>query len=409
MTANDNPQISTERALTRRQLLGATASSLALATAGCASTSDDKTDTETPEPEDAEVPETTNAPPASPRVEDPPETVYLPTHRTSMRHLDPIEAGDYTLGPMLTYPHRFWTITGDDTQEVPPGSPGVHLMFTVWDSETETVLPVEIGAETRTRKDGSVIDTRSPWPMISQTMGFHFGDNIPLPEDGTYTVEVDLNPIPTRRTGSFAGRFETGETVSFEFEWNREFRREVVDGVQYLDEDQWGNPGAMEPMGGMAQGEHNGDGDMSGEGDETGMNGDQGRMDGQMMPYSALPPADSYPGLALGPYDSGDATFVVSYLDESRLSEDGYLVISPRTPYNRVPLADMALSVTGAIEGEPVQTLDGEFGHHYGLSGTLSAGDSIELTADSPPQAARHRGYETAFLDMPAMTIEVPE
>jgi hypothetical protein len=294
-----------------------------------------------------------------------------------MRHLDPIEAGDYTVGPMLTYPHRFWTVTGEQTQEVLPENPGVHLMITIWDSETETVLPVDIGAEVRTHKDGTPIDTRSPWPMISQTMGFHFGDNIPLPEDGTYTVEVGLNPMTARRTGSFADRFETDETLSFEFEWNQEFRREVVDGVEYLDEEQWGQPGALEPMGGM-------------------------------MPFSALPPADSYPGVSLGTKESGDVTFVVTYIEDTRLSDEGYLLVSSRTPYNRVPLADMALSVTGAIEGDLVQTIDSEFGHHYGLSGTLEPGDSIELAVESPPQVARHRGYETAFLEMETMTIEVP-
>jgi hypothetical protein len=37
------------------------------------------------------------------------------------------------------------------------------------------------------------------------------------------------------------------------------------------------------------------------------------------------------------------------------------------------------------------------------------SGDEIEMQIDSPPQAARHQGYETAFLDMPAVTVSVPE
>ncbi len=419
--------------VTRRQLLRVGAGSLAVATAGCLGSGDDETeDVDTPAEGAGETLETADAVPDAPRVEDPPEAVYMPTHRGAMRHLGPREAGEYTVGPMVTYPHQFWTVTGTNTQAVRPGGRGVHLMFTVWDSASETVLPVDIGAEMRTLLDGDVVDTRSPWPMISQTMGFHFGDNIPLPEDGTYTVEVDLNPITTRRTGDFTGGFETGASVRFEFEYNREFRREIVNGVTYIDEEQWGKRGAMEPMGGMAMTEHSGDSNMTGQedgenvsntGGTTGQNesdtpsdasgaSNTGAMAGHtQMPFSALPPADAYPGRQLGPQESGDARFVVRYVEESRLSEEGagYLLISPRTPYNNVPLADMALTVSGAVEGELKQTLDSEYGHHYGLSASLSPGDTVELGIDSPPQVARHRGYETAFIDMPSMTVELPE
>lgn len=36
-------------------------------------------------------------------------------------------------------------------------------------------------------------------------------------------------------------------------------------------------------------------------------------------------------------------------------------------------------------------------------------GDSLELVVNSPPQIARHRGYETAFFEMESMAFEVPE
>lgn len=424
----------TTELVTRRRLLRVSAAGLTVATAGClgGNNNDDSVDVDTPGEDAGETLEATAGVPDAPRVEDPPAAVYMPTHRGAMRHLDPVEAGDYTVGPMVTYPHQFWTVTGADTQVVRPDSRGVHLMFAVWDTASETVLPNDVGAEMRTMLDGEVVDTRSPWPMISQTMGFHFGDNIPLPEDGTYAVEVELNPITTRRTGEFAGAFETGASVSFEFDYDGDFRREIVDGVQYIDEEMWGEPGAMGPMGGLTVGGHSGDSNMSGQGNHGNMNNTgsqaganetnsqsatdgsdhQGSMDGhRQMPFAALPPAASYPGQKLGPHESGDARVVVRYLEGSRLSEDGegYLLVSPRTPYNNVPLADMALTASGSIEGELVQTLDSELGHHYGLSVSLSQGDGFELGVDSPPQVARHRGYETAFIQMPSMTIELPE
>ena len=338
------------------------------------------------EPSSPDVLEDSNAP-TVPEVENPPEAVYLPTHREAMEHLTPVEAGEYTVTPMLTYPHKFWLITGTEREEVAPNLSGVHLMMTVWDADTGEVLPVDTGSQVRILRDGDLVDQRAPWPMISQTMGFHFGDNVGLPEQDTYTVEFDLTPIGSdtvRTTGAFADRFAEPQTVTFEFEFDREFQESVVDGVEYLSEDRWGEPGALEPMAGMG-------------GMET------------MMPFSSLQPAEAYPGQALGTPTSGDAAFVVRHLPETRLTEGsaGYLLVSPRTPYNRVPLADMALSVAGALEGELVQTLDSNLGHHYGVAGDLSAGDRLELVVESPPQVARHRGYETAFLDMPPMDVEV--
>lgn len=410
MTPNDS-RFDDSTHLSRRRLIAGSSLSAVAALAGCLNTggSDGSDDDEsTPAP-----PETTESEdvPQTPTVENPPEAVYKPTHREAMVHLDPVEAGPYTLGPMLTYPHTFWLVTGRQGEEVRPDSEGIHLMFSVWDTETGTVLPVDVGAEIRLLRDGDVVDTRSPWPMISQSMGFHFGDNVPLPEHGRYTVEVDLNPIGVRRTGAFEGRFESRESASFEVEFDREFQRQVVSEVEFLDEDEWGAEGALEPMGGgesdhdseRAQDAHDGDSDMHA--------GEDGQDDhgSHEMGFSALPPADSYPGRALGEPTSGDARFVVRYLSATHLSEEGYLLVSPRTPYNRVPLADMALSVSGAVEGKLTQTLDSDLGHHYGLEASLSAGDSVEILVESPPQVARHQGYETAFLEMPSTTVEVPE
>src|SRR6056297_424165 len=65
-----------------------------------------------------------------PMLEDPPKAVYLPGHRSAMRTLEPIDAGDYRLAPMLSYPHPFWLVTGTDRELVEPAAGrGVHLML----------------------------------------------------------------------------------------------------------------------------------------------------------------------------------------------------------------------------------------------------------------------------------------
>ncbi|WP_459822276.1 DUF7350 domain-containing protein [Halorubrum luteum] len=392
--------------LSRRRLLSASAT--AFATVGIAGCSDDEgMSAGDADASDAEEPDAgadvdpDDVLPDLPRVENPPDAVYVPTHREAMVHLPTERAGEYAVTPMLTYPHRFWLVTGDRTEEVVPESArGVHLMFTPWDPETGTVLPVDAGAQIRVRHEGDVIDQRAPWPMISQSMGFHFGDNVPLPEDGTYTVEVDLTSVPTRTTGAFDGRFEAGGTATFEFEYAETLRQGLIDDVHYFDEALWGERGAIDPM---DHGEHDGH-------DEDGENHHHDEEMEMMMPFSRLPEAQSYPGVGLGEPRTGDARVVVRYLQESRLvGGDDYLFVSPRTPYNRVPLADTAIAVDGAVSGALEQTLDDELGLHYGIAASLAPGDTVEVVFESPPQVSRHAGYETAFLDMPPVEVTVPE
>ncbi|SEV93712.1 iron transporter [Natrinema salifodinae] len=376
-----------------------------------------------------------------PMLDDPPDAVYLPGHRKSMRLLEPVAAGEYMLTPMLSYPHPFWVVTGTDRQleELDVGR-GVHLMLTVWDPDTERALPVDISPHvTIERADtGDEVASRSLWPMLSQEMGFHFGDNVSLPADGSYAVRVALPPVPIRRTGAFAGRFTERATATFEFTYDQAFRDEIVDGIDLLARDRWGDRGALEPMphrnGTAADGSENGHG---------------GHDD---VPYSALPPADEYPGTRLvdpnadadatdedgrlprsgdavvvatlfeagsrlvAGDDSGDAGDGTDGSDDADDSDDGrYLLVSPRTPYNRVPLSNTSLRAVVERDGEAVAdrmlqaTLDDEYGLHYGRTlADVRSGDSVRIVVESPPQTARHQGYETAFFEMESVELAVP-
>ena len=393
----------------RRQFLATTAVATA-GIAGCAGGDNDTT---------ADGLDT----PTQPIVENPPQAVYKPTHRESVGLLDTVQAGDYMLLPHFTTPHQFWLMRGSGEPVVTePDAQGLHFMFAFWDSETGHQLPVDAGAEMTIRQDGKLVDRREPWPMISQSMGFHFGDNIELPTYGTYTIEVQLNEMGARKTGAFEGRFEEPVATSFEFEFDEETHQEAIQGVEFLPEEEWGERGALELMGHSDHGHGDDDDHDDDSHDHDGHddshdhdNHDDGHDDdehddhgGHGHPEMSLSPAESYPGEDLSIHTSGDAEFVIRYIENSRLASGGenYLLVSPRTPYNRIPLPDMSLSVEGDIEGEPEQTLDDELGHHYGLTADLAAGDSFELTVDTPPQVARHQGYETAFIEMDSMTVE---
>ncbi|MEF8901599.1 MAG: iron transporter [Halovenus sp.] len=379
---DDEQRRHTGHHLSRRAFLGASTTA-AVALAGCLEGSDDPRDGGDGSASDGGAAGTA---PSRPGVANPPEAVYLPSHQEPMQMVPPVEAGDYRVSLMLSFPHRFWLITGTEREEVSVDSGDVHLMATVQDTETGTVVPVDTGAQFRVTQAGNLVDRRAPWPMISQRMGFHFGDNVELSGYGTYSVEFDVTPLTgVKRTRGFEGRFEQRETVAFEFTFDEETERELVTDVTFFEEDQWGKRDAIPPMGT----------------DDSGTS----------MPYSQLPAASTYPGRAVGTPSSGDAAFVVRYLEDDELAggERGYLLVSPRTPYNRVPLPDMALSVTGAVEGELTQTLDSELGHHYGIPAALSPGAELEIRIETPPQVARHRGYDTAFLDMPPLEVRVPE
>lgn len=392
--------------LTRRRVLAASAATTA-GLAGCSSddgNAGDENDSDDGSENPGEQPVDAGDRPGSNSqfVEDPPDRVYLPSHQDGMGMLPVQQAGDYRVMPHWTYAHTFWLTRGGETTREDPGEQSLHFMFAFWDAETGQMLPVNVAGPMRVYRDGDMIGRPGrPWPMISQGMGFHFGDNRQfasdgydgsLPEDGTYEIEIQLRPIrdSVRKTGQFAGRFEETRTVNFEFEFAQSMFDEIDEGTRTFDRERWGEAAAAEPM-------SHGGGEM-----------------GENMPEMVLPPAEEYPGELVGQSTDGelpsshDADFVVAYLDDSRLAsgDSGYLLVSPRTPYNRIPLPEMTLSVEGAIEGELEETLDDEVGHHYGLSATLGEGESFDLVVDSPPQVARHRGYQTAFLDMPAVSVE---
>lgn len=314
-----------------------------------------------------------------------PGAVYVPTHVEGMAMIGRTSASWATVALFYSYPHRFWTVTGSDRERVDIAEDdSVHLMATVWDQETGTVFPTANATTTVTR-DGESVTERSLWPMISQNMGNHFGDNLPLPAEGTYDVEVAIAPVQARRTGAFQGRFGEAVTASFSFEFNTEQRDEIA--YRTLD-DRAGERDAVDPM----------------------------AM--EMMPLARTPPTEDLPGTVIGTATSGDARLVAVSLSEPPAGIDGdgpYITVSPRTPYNRFPLPLMAVSASVTdggstrFDGPLPATIDPDLGYHYGaVVPAIASGDTLTISVDAPPQVARHEGYEMAFLDMPPVEITVP-
>ena len=316
-----------------------------------------------------------------PLVSDRPNAVYYPAVIEEMAMYGKSTVDGLTVALMYSFPHRFWTVTGQEKNKVVVGkNDSLHLMVSVWDTESKTVLPTNVTLEIRNGNE--MVTQLSPWPMHSPSMGFHYGDNVSLPGEDTYTATLRVSPIQARQTGVFEGQFSDITTTSIDFKFDTGETYDNIE-IRKIDE-KAGKRGSVE----LAM---------------------------KNMPAGRAPPKSELPGQIVGETMSGDARFITSRHDNaSRFGEGTYLAISPRTPYNRIILPLMSLSATVTRKGTTVfddilqETLDPELGHHYGANiEHLKSGDTMKIMVDAPPQTARHDGYETAFFEMAPMEVSI--
>lgn len=318
-----------------------------------------------------------------PQVENRPDAVYYPAIVEGMGMYGTVTEDEMGFALMYSFPHRFWNVTGTRTEKVVVQSDdSLHLMASVWDTGSDTILPIDLSV-TVSDGDGEVASTNL-WPMVSPNMGFHYGDNVALDGEGEYRATVRAGPLQMDRTGTLEDQFATSRSVTLEFTfdtsetYNLEIRRL---------------------------------------GEQAGQRGTVELMDMKAVPSSRAPRKGELPGRLLGTTSTGDAVLSATLVEgDSRFSVDGHrtVVVSPRTPYNRIMLPRMALAGTIRREQETVlersfrATIDSEIGCYYRAPvENLRSGDTIVIEPMTPPQVARHDGYETAFLEMPPVEFTV--
>ncbi len=344
-------------------------------------------------------------------VEDRPDAVYMPPASEEMGIYGQDSTDDYVLEVSYTFPHRFWLVAGDrERVDVQPDDT-LHLMMVVWDAETGTVLPVDMSLEI-TDADGDLVHGDAPWSMLSQRMGFHYGDNVDLPGEGTYTASARVGPVSARRTGDLEGRLDEAVTLEVDFEYQRSDLHDLE--LNMLDDDEQGEPGAL-PL--MDHSDHDHGHDDGGDHDGHDHHDDlEGHGHGEHdHPTVSGPPVADLEGTLLGTETTADAALSALVSDQDRFEEDApALAIFPRTPYNDVILPFMQLSAALEADGEAIletsltETLDHEFGHHYGVAAPeLADADTLVVRVDTPPQVSRHDGYETAFFDFEAVSFDL--
>ena len=353
---------------TRRAFLGSIAAGGVAGTAGCLSTLGFSRQSAWRDP---------------PLVADRPDAVYVPAVTEGMGMYGRTTAGRYGVALTYSYPHRFWTLSGrETTKTVVEADDDVHLMVSLWDTATERVLPLDSGVTIEIRNDAGVVTQEVAYPMLSQTMGLHYGSNYVLDGEGEYEARVEVGGVSLRRTGAYAGAFESPATATLEFG----FDTDELHAVSVSRPENAGERGAVAPM----------------------------EMDG--VPVGRAPAVESLPGRYLGSGTAGDAVFEVFVVDsgDGRFGDDPYLYASARTPHNGIIIPMMGLAATVRRDGEVVwesslrSGLDPDLGYHYGASVPgAREGDEVTIATTVPPQVARHDGYETAFLEMGEVSVRV--
>ncbi len=359
-----------QRSVSRRAFLGSVAAGGVAGTAGCLGALGFSRESAWRDP---------------PVVEDRPDAVYVPAITEGMGTYGRTTAGRYGVALLYSYPHRFWTLAGRERTKTPvEADDDVHLMVSLWDAETERVLPLDSGVTIEIRNGGGLVTQEVAYPMLSQRMGLHYGSNYVLDGEGTYEARIHVGGLSLRRTGGYAGAFASARVATVDFEFDTAALHEVT----ISETEAAGERDALAPM----------------------------EMDG--VPVGRAPSVASLPGTHVGTGRSGDAVFEVFVLEsaalDGRFGADPYLYVSARTPYNDIVLPMMGLEAAVRRDGEVIResgltrTLDPELGYHYGASvPEIERGDELVIATTVPPQIARHDGYETAFLEMGEVSLDV--
>lgn len=350
--------------MNRRRLLQTAAAGTAVL-AGCSSANTESTATTTATGTETELP----------------GGIYVQSFRESMSMQDTVDAGPYEVAFMYTSPHVFWNMTGRERSRT-PRSGDIHAMAVVWDRDTGRIVP-ETGLSLTIRRDGELVSEEVIYPMLSQTMGYHYGGNFSLagsgetPTDGEYTARISVGGVPdgVELTGRYAGRFREPASADLAFSFTETDRDEV----RSESIEQAGQPGALRPM----------------------------QMEG--VPQATAPAVDTLPGTVFGTPNSDDAILATGATPARAEGDDTYLYVSARTRYHGMVLPAMALTVERGDEMvELTRTLNPELGYHYGATvPALDSGEELRVVTDVPPQTARHEGYERAFRQMPPVTVTV--
>jgi hypothetical protein len=93
-----------------------------------------------------------------------------------------------------------------------------HLMVMLSDDRTNYAIPYASVWAT-IRRDSKIVFDERQWPMISEYMGPHYGNNVTLPGPGTYQLSLLVSPPVSARHIEYAHIWLKPHRVNFTFRW----------------------------------------------------------------------------------------------------------------------------------------------------------------------------------------------
>lgn len=211
-----------------KALTTATLAVVALATAACGSSGTKPTASE--RNADATV---TN--PAAPASSGSMAGMRMGTSTTAMKMSSPKTAGGIKATPtqvlgsadwqnmkikaqaMTAIPFIVYNGTKEQTVKLPKNA-SFHLMVMLDDARTGYAIPYSTVWAT-VRKAGHVVYDERQWPMISEYMGPHYGNDVSLPGPGRYQLSLLISPPVSARHIEYKSVWLKPHRVNFTFNW----------------------------------------------------------------------------------------------------------------------------------------------------------------------------------------------
>ena len=118
-------------------------------------------------------------------------------------------------------PVPFVVFTGNGTERTfkPPKHASFHLMVMLTDRHTHFQIPYAGVWATITNSAGKVVYNDPQWPMISEYMGTHYGNNVPYLAPGSYTLKLLISPPVSARHLEYAHVWQKQHAITEHFTW----------------------------------------------------------------------------------------------------------------------------------------------------------------------------------------------
>jgi uncharacterized protein involved in high-affinity Fe2+ transport len=100
----------------------------------------------------------------------------------------------------------------------PPKDVSFHLMVKLNDAHTNYPIPYA-GVWATIRKAGKIVFDERQWPMLSEYIGPHYGNNVALPGAGVYRLTLLISPPVAARHLEYKNVWLKPHRVSYTFRW----------------------------------------------------------------------------------------------------------------------------------------------------------------------------------------------